>query len=68
MLYKKMENVRVAFKILPNGTMALIGHQFVQHYMIFDIHLETIIYASFVLKEIVRIELTIAAFNDIEVK
>ena len=37
---KKMENVRVAFKVLPDGKSVSIGHQFVLCYMIFDIKME----------------------------
>ena len=31
---KEMENVRVAFEVIPNGTKAPIGHHFVQCHMI----------------------------------
>ena len=39
-MQKEIENVRVAFKILPDGTKAPIGHQFVQCHMVFDIKME----------------------------
>ena len=37
---KEMENVRVAFKVLPDGKSVPIGHQFVQCHMVFDIKME----------------------------
>ena len=37
---KDMENVRVAFNVLPDGKSVLIGHQFVQCNKIFDIKME----------------------------
>ena len=33
---KEMQNVKVAFNILPDGTRALIGHQFVQCHVVFN--------------------------------
>ena len=38
--WKEMEKVRVTLKILPNKTRALIGHQFVECDMVFDIKME----------------------------
>ena len=37
---KEMENIRVAFEVLPDGKSAPIGHQFVQCHMVFDIKME----------------------------
>ena len=37
---KEMENVRVAFEVLPDGKSVPIGHQFVQCHMVFDIKME----------------------------
>ena len=37
---KEMENVRVAFEVLPDGKAASIGHQFVQCHMLFDMKME----------------------------
>ena len=37
---KEMENVRVAFEVLPDGKPVPIGHQFVQCHMVFDIKME----------------------------
>ena len=34
---EKMENVKVAFKIVPDGTKAPIDHKFVQDHMMFNI-------------------------------
>ena len=84
---KEMENVRVAFIVLQDGKSVLIGHQFVQCHMVFNVKMEdfrhkarlvagghmigalsTILYASIVSKETVRIALMIAALNDLEVK
>ena len=83
----EMENVRVAFEILPDGKPVSIGHQFVQCPMVFDIKMKdfrpkarlvtgghmtkalaTIINASLVLRETIRIALMIAALNNFEVK
>ena len=82
-----MNDVRVAFKILPDGKPVPIGHQFVQCHMVFDIKMEdfrrkarlvaggymtktlaTIMYASVVSKETVRIALMICTLNDLKVK
>ena len=82
-----MENVRVAFKVSPDGKSVPIGHQFVKCHMVFDVKIEdfrckarlvagghmtkalaTIIYASIVSRETVRIVLMIATLNDLEVK
>ena len=35
-----MNNVRVAFDVLPDGQNAPIGHQFVKCHMIFDVKME----------------------------
>ena len=37
---KEMENVRVAFEILPDGESLPIGHQFVQCHMVFNIKMQ----------------------------
>ena len=37
---KAMENVRVAFKVLPDGKSVPIGHQFVQCHMVFYVKME----------------------------
>ena len=37
---KEMENVRVAFEVLPDGKSVPIGHQFVQCHTVFDIKME----------------------------
>ena len=39
---KKLLNVKVALKILPNGKKAPIGHQFVWCHMVFDIKMENL--------------------------
>jgi hypothetical protein len=84
---KELKNVRVAFKILPDGQPAPIGHQKIPCHMIFDVKMEdfrrkarlvagghrteapaAITYASVVSRETVRIALTLAALNDLEVK
>ena len=84
---KEMENVRVAFKVLPDGKSLPVAHQLVQCHMVFDVKMEdfrckarlvagshmteapaTIMYASIVSTETVRISLMIAALNDLEVK
>jgi len=84
---KEMKNVRVAFRILPDGQTAPIGYQKIPCHMIFDIKMEdfkrkarlvagghktdapaTMTYASVVSRETVRVALTIAALNDLEVK
>ena len=39
---EEIENVRVVFKILPDGIKALIGHQFVQYHMVYDIKMKDI--------------------------
>ena len=36
---KKIENVRVAFEVLPGGKPVPIGHRFVQCHMVFGIKL-----------------------------
>ena len=36
----EMNNVRVAFYVLPDGNNAPIGHQFVKYHMIFDVNIE----------------------------
>ena len=84
---KELKNVRVAFKILPDGQPAPIGHQKIPCHMIFNVKMEdfrrkarlvagghnteasaAITYASVVSRETVRIALTLAALNDLEVK
>ena len=79
---KEMENVRVIFKVLPEGKSVPIGHQFVQCHMVFDVKMEairhkarlvagghmtkalaTIMYASIVSRETVKIASIIAALN-----
>jgi hypothetical protein len=84
---KEMKNVRVAFKILPNGERAPNGYQRIHCHTIFDVKMEnfqrkarlvaggnqteapaTMTYASVVSRETVRIALTIAALNDLQVK
>ena len=85
-LSKKMENVRLAFEVIPDGKPVPTGHQFVQCYVVFDIKMEdfrqkarlvaggmteapaTIMYASIVLRETVRIPFMIATLNDLEVQ
>ena len=37
---QEMDNVRVAFKVLPDGKKAPIGSQFVQCHMVFDLKME----------------------------
>ena len=37
---KEMENVRVAFKVLPDGKPVPIGHQFVQCHIVFNVKME----------------------------
>ena len=37
---KEMENIRVAFEVLPDRKSGLIGHQFVQCHMVFDIKMK----------------------------
>ena len=37
---KEMENVTVAFKVLPDGKEVPTGHQFVQCHNVFDIKME----------------------------
>ena len=39
----EMENVRVAFEILPDGKSVPICHQFVQCHVVFDIKMEDFI-------------------------
>ena len=39
-IYKEMENVRVAFEVLPDGESIPIGHQFVQCHMVLNIKME----------------------------
>ncbi len=85
---KEMGNVRVAFKILPNGQQAPIAHTKIRTHIIFDVKMETLrrkarlvagghvtesphpslTYASVVSRESVRIALTLAALNDLQVK
>ena len=84
---KEMGKVRVAFKILPNGEKAPVGHSFIGVHLIFDIKMEnfqfkarlvangnetgapsSLTYASVVSRESVRIALTLAALNQLDVK
>ena len=37
---KEIENVKVAFEVLPDGKPVAIGHKFVQCHMVFDIKME----------------------------
>ena len=37
---KELQNVKVTFKILPDGIEVPVGHLFVQFHMIFDIKME----------------------------
>ena len=37
---KEMENVRVAFEVLPDGKSVPVGHQFVLCHMVFNIKME----------------------------
>ena len=37
---KEMENVRVAFKVLPDGKLVPIDNQFVQFHMVFNIKMK----------------------------
>ena len=86
-LSKEMENVRVAFEVLPDGMSVPIVLQFVQCHMVFNIKMEdfrqkarlvtgghmiealaTIMNASIVSRETVRIALMIVTLNDLEVK
>ena len=66
LISKEMENVRVAFEVLPDWKSVPIGHQFVWCHMVFDIKIEnfrqkarlaTIMYANVVSRETVRIAL-----------
>ena len=82
-----MENVRVAFEVLPGGESGPIDYQFVQCHVVFDIKVEdfkqktrlvvgghmtkalaTVMNASVVSRETVKIAWMIAALNDLEVK
>jgi hypothetical protein len=84
---KEMKEVRIAFKIPPDGRSAPIGYQKIPCHMIFDVKMEdfrqkahlvagghltqapaTIIYASVVSRETMRLALTFASLNDLEVK
>jgi hypothetical protein len=84
---KEMNEVCIAFNILPDGHSAPIGYQKIPCHMIFDMKMEdfrqkarlvagghwtkapaTITYASVVSRETVRLALTIASLNDLEVK
>ena len=83
---KEMKNVRVAFRILEDGSLPPEDHQFVRCHMIFDVKMEdfrrkarlvagghmtkapaSLTYASVVSRETVRMALTVAALNDIDV-
>ena len=46
-----MENVKLAFYILPNGKKATIGHQFVQCHMVFDIKMELFRHKAWLMEE-----------------
>ena len=84
---KEMVNVKVAFKVLPDGAKEPIAHQYIDCHLIYEIKLDgfhrkarlvagghmteapvVMMYASVVSRETVRIALTIAALNDLEVK
>ena len=84
---KEMANVKVAFKVLPDGANDPVGHQYMDCHLIYEIKLDgfcrkarlvagghmteapaVMTYASVVSRETVRIALTIAALNDLEVK
>ena len=84
---KELKNVKMVFKVLPDGVLAPIGYQKIPCHMIFDVKMEdfqrktrlvvgghhteapaTTTYASGVSCETVRLALTIAALNDLEVK
>ena len=84
---KEMANVKVAFKILPDGAKEPVGHQYMDCHLVYEIKLDgfrrkarlvagghmteapaVMTYASVVSRETVRIALTIAALNDLEVK
>ena len=41
-IFKEMENVRVAFKVLLNVRLVPIGYHFVQCHKVFDIKMEDI--------------------------
>ena len=76
----EMENVRVAFEVLPDEKSVLIGHKFVWCHMVFDVKIKdfrqkarivaaaTITYASVVSRDTVSIALMIATLNNLEVK
>ena len=40
MIPRELDNVRVAFDVLPNGKKAPKGHQFVRCHMVFNIKME----------------------------
>jgi hypothetical protein len=84
---QEMHKVRIAFKILDDGTEVPPGHQDIKCHLIFDVKIEdfrrkarfvagghmtetpaTLTYSSVVSRESVRIALTLAALNDLEVK
>jgi hypothetical protein len=83
---KEMQNVRIAFDILEDGSLPPQDYQFVRCHMVFDVKMEdfcrkarlvarghmtkapaTLTYASVVSRETVRLALTVAALNDIDV-
>ena len=82
---KEMNAVGVAFKILPEGSAAPVGHQQIPCHMIFDVKMDftrkarlvagghvteppaSITYASVVSRDSVRIALTLAALNDLDI-
>ena len=81
-----MQNVRIAFDILEDGSLPPQDYQFVRCHMVFDVKMEdfcwkarlvagghmtkapaTLTYASVMSRETVRLALTVAALNDIDV-
>jgi hypothetical protein len=83
---KEMQNLRIAFDILEDGSLPPPEYQFVRCHLVFDVKMEdfrrkarlvvgghmtkapaTLTYASVVSRETVRLALTVAALNDIDV-
>ena len=74
---KEMENVRVAFEILPDGGKVPIVHLFVQDFrckvrLVAGGHITkapgTVMYVNIVSRETVRVALIIATLNDLDFK
>ena len=68
-----MSAVKVAFKILDNDDKPPIGSQYMKCHMVFSIKMEdftpkSLTFASVVSRESVRIALTLAVLNDLELK